>query len=191
MGARQKYTDEFLKSKTFGHLTFISRTPSTKIGKWYSSQCKWKCICGNEVFITPFTVVSGRNKSCGCHQHNHRNKINNNNWKGCEDISGHDWGIILRGAKKRKLEVTVTLQDAWELFIKQNRRCALTGDPLNFDSSWRKNDGNASLDRIDSTKGYIQGNIQWVNKKINMMKNCYSQDEFISLCKKVVTHNNA
>lgn len=189
MGAHRKYTDEFLKSKIFGHLTFLSREPSKKFVKWYSSQCRWKCACGNEVSFSPFTVVSGRTKSCGCQRWNLGKS--NNNWRGCEEIPGQDWSTILRGAKKRKLEVTVTIQDIWELFLKQNRKCALTGEPLNFDSSWRKNDGNASLDRINSSKGYITGNIQWVNKKINMMKNCYSQDEFISMCKKVVMHNNA
>jgi hypothetical protein len=45
-----------------------------------------------------------------------------------------------------------------------------------------------SVDRIDSLRGYVEGNVQWVHKKINIMKNVYSQEEFIILCKQVVKH---
>jgi len=36
--------------------------------------------------------------------------------------------------------------------------------------------------------GYIKGNVQWVLKDINMMKQQYSQSRFIELCK-MVTKN--
>jgi len=48
----------------------------------------------------------------------------------------------------------------------------------------------ASLDRIDSSKGYVKGNLQWVHKDINMMKNHYNQKYFIEICKKVATNAN-
>ena len=44
---------------------------------------------------------------------------------------------------------------------------------------------NASLDRIDSSKGYVEGNLQWVLSEVNMMKQQYSQDRFIEICKAV------
>jgi hypothetical protein len=43
----------------------------------------------------------------------------------------------------------------------------------------------ASLDRIDSNKDYVEGNIQWVHKHLNLMKNILSQEYFINLCNKV------
>lgn len=43
----------------------------------------------------------------------------------------------------------------------------------------------ASLDRIDSTKGYTLDNIQWVHKHINVMKMDLDQEYFIKLCKLV------
>jgi hypothetical protein len=49
--------------------------------------------------------------------------------------------------------------------------------------------GTASLDRIDSSKGYEEGNIQWVHKHINFMKRTYSQEYFIDMCKKVADNN--
>ena len=52
------------------------------------------------------------------------------------------------------------------------------------DKSW-----NASLDRIDSSKGYIEGNVQWVHQNINMMKNKFDNQYFIEMCK-LITKNN-
>lgn len=45
------------------------------------------------------------------------------------------------------------------------------------------------LDRIDSSKGYIEGNVQWVHKDVNMMKQNYSQKYFIEMCKKIYETN--
>lgn len=42
-----------------------------------------------------------------------------------------------------------------------------------------------SLDRIDSNKGYIENNIQWVVKEINFMKNNLTEKEFFILCNSV------
>ena len=53
----------------------------------------------------------------------------------------------------------------------------------------RKSDGTASLDRIDSSKGYIEGNIQWVHKDINRMKGDSSDNDFIKLCKIISDFN--
>lgn len=40
----------------------------------------------------------------------------------------------------------------------------------------------ASLDRKDSTKGYVPGNTQWVHLVINDMKSDFSQQEFVDWC---------
>lgn len=44
----------------------------------------------------------------------------------------------------------------------------------------------ASLDRIQNDKGYIEGNVQWVHKDINRMKNIFEQNYFIDICKKII-----
>jgi hypothetical protein len=41
---------------------------------------------------------------------------------------------------------------------------------------------NASLDRIDSSKGYAKDNIQWVHTMVNMSKNRYNQQKFVEMC---------
>ena len=92
------------------------------------------------------------------------------------------------------MEFSITVKYAWELYLKQHKKCALTGQNIYFAPRRKSNPtrtaSNASLDRIDSTKGYISGNVQWVLKKINMMKQGNTQQEFISLCKLVAKYND-
>ncbi len=47
----------------------------------------------------------------------------------------------------------------------------------------------ASLDRIDSSRGYTLDNIQWVHKDLNKMKTNYPNDYFIKMCKYVANNN--
>ena len=47
----------------------------------------------------------------------------------------------------------------------------------------------ASLDRIDSSKGYILGNIQLVHRDVNRIKSDFEQDYFIKICKLISLKN--
>ena len=76
------------------------------------------------------------------------------------------------------------------MFLKQNKKCALSNVELCFGTlADVRNKGCrealASLDRIDSTKGYEIGNVQWIHKKLNIMKQNLSDLDFIEWCKKV------
>jgi hypothetical protein len=44
------------------------------------------------------------------------------------------------------------------------------------------------MDRINNKIGYVEGNIQWVHKHINMMKNSHSEEYFLEICKAVTTN---
>lgn len=150
----------------------------------------WECICDCGSVKTYSTDHLTRKdcpvKSCGCIKYNSGSK--HKDWIGFGDISGTWWSQhVLReiNQKKRKsVEMSLTIEVAWSLFIKQNRKCALSGVHLYFGSRSHKN--TASLDRIDSSKGYTIDNIQWVHKHINFMKRDFDQLYFLSLCQKVV-----
>lgn len=83
---------------------------------------------------------------------------------------------------REKVPVTISIEYAWNLFLEQNRKCALSGQDIFIGD---KQYGTASIDRIDSSRGYEEGNIQWVHKDINFMKRTYSMDYFIEMCKMV------
>lgn len=73
----------------------------------------------------------------------------------------------------------------WELFLKQERKCALSKEEIRFPSNYKDKTGTASLDRIDSNLGYVEGNVQWVHKDVNKMKSDFSEEYFICWCKKI------
>lgn len=82
----------------------------------------------------------------------------------------------------RNLEMTITIEYIWDLFLQQNRKCALSGVDLLLWKYAKDTNANASLDRIDNTKGYIINNIQWIHKTINKMKTDLKQQEFLDFC---------
>lgn len=182
----KKDLNQLINNKTkFGRLFIIKQMPSKNGYRRVLCQCD----CGNETEINLFALFGSMpTKSCGClstEVKKSKTKANNPRWTGYESISGHFFGSIRSGARKRKLVFDITAKDIFNLFIKQDRKCALTGLDLCFRSCYGKWDGNASLDRIDSSKGYVIGNVQWVHKDVNKMKMDFKQDDFIRLCQLV------
>jgi hypothetical protein len=64
----------------------------------------------------------------------------------------------------------------------QGCKCALTGWDITFPATGHPDQSAASIDRIDSSLSYTRGNVQIVERRVNMMKGKYTQDEFIAVC---------
>ena len=109
------------------------------------------------------------------------------------EISGRYWGLVKKNARKRSIEFNITKEEAWEIFLKQNKRCIYTGLKITHSRYLcRKNGkdiyylGTASIDRKDSSLGYVKGNIQWVHKDVNALKSNFKEKYFLKLCKLIV-----
>ncbi len=142
-----------------------------------------RCKCGVVKNVNVSSLNRGRSKSCrGCAVIG-RKKLDKN-------MVPNAYFIKLRfGALRRGIKFSLSKTEITQLLELQNFKCILTGLSIGFKESRRKNDTSsttASLDRIDSDKGYESGNIQWVHKDINKMKQTFSQEYFIELCQKVV-----
>jgi len=82
-------------------------------------------------------------------------------------------------ASLRGIDWDVTFEYLADLLIEQDFKCAFTGwdiDAMNVSKN------TASLDRIDSSIGYVEGNLHWVHKMVNMCKQQYTQEEFTTMC---------
>jgi len=84
----------------------------------------------------------------------------------------------------RILESEITVFDLKEIYNSQNGKCIYTGIELNI-LGFKKSESNASIDRRDSKLGYTKENTQWVYKPLNIMKNNFSEEEFLFVCRKV------
>ena len=90
-------------------------------------------------------------------------------------------------ARKRGQKVGVNREYMTKLLEETNGICALSGLPL---SSIIDHPMRASPDRIDCSKGYVKGNIQWVGSRLNIARNDSTMEQFIAMCKAVVEHNS-
>ena len=107
-----------------------------------------------------------------------------------ENISLTLYKKIEHQASVRGVEFNVTPENLESIF---NGHCYLSGIKIKLGTYSRtkgiQDIGNASLDRIDSNKGYVKDNVAWVYKPINVMKHILSVNDFIELCRKI-THFN-
>ena len=112
-------------------------------------------------------------------------KPSNSGHKGWENGIRVSWfNKIKTGAETRGLEFNLTTKDLSDIWT---GKCALTGWDL---KDLGRVNNEASLDRIDSSKGYIVGNIQFLHKDVNFMKQAFDNDYFISAAK-AITENIA
>jgi hypothetical protein len=95
---------------------------------------------------------------------------------------------ILNGIKQRA-KTNLTLDQLYDLYLRQDKICALTGIKLTHKRGIGIVYTNLSVDRINPKKGYTISNIQLVCRVINLMKSDIKQQQFINLCKKVSGHN--
>ena len=79
-----------------------------------------------------------------------------------------------QSAKKRGIEFTLSLSDLNELSFPIT--CPVLGIPLKWHRGKPEEDS-YSFDRIDSSKGYVPGNIQILSFKANRAKNNLTEDE--------------
>lgn len=110
----------------------------------------------------------------------------NKRWNGYERISGAFWGRIKNNAKSRDINFNISIEDAWNQFVKQDGKCALSGYPLCLDfTNTDYSRKTASLDRIDNNKGYEKDNIQWLHKDVNWIKGRFTTERLLELCRAI------
>jgi hypothetical protein len=165
------------------------------VAKSRNGHIRWecKCSCGRHHEVMSTHLIQGKTTHCGCKV---RQGSTHQQWSGVGNISGNVFDQIRKQAKKAKsrehLEFNLSIDFLWQLFLQQNKKCALSGIDLVFEHSDGKRVNyrrTASLDRIDSSKGYTEDNVQWVHKNLNLMKNRLEQNFFIELCGKVYLFN--
>lgn len=182
IGLKYKYkkgqTEEDIKNK-------INKSKIKIIDEYTGDiQSKFKCPYCNNIFLAlPSHIFSNQIKSCGCLT----DKSNTHLIKGTKEVPKTYFTRLQKGAIDRNLEFNIDINYISKLLIEQDFKCALTGLDIKLGYPARKKENcTASLDRIDSSKGYIKNNVQWVHKDINWMKYNFSMDKFILYCRLII-----
>jgi len=81
-------------------------------------------------------------------------------------------------AKYKGLEFNITLEEIEKMWDAQDGKCFYTGEPM---STCGESSTTLSLDRVDSTLGYIEGNVVLCQWRVNKMKQNMSYKEFVEL----------
>ena len=172
----------------------------TKFGKWRvistdtirrNNLTHWECECecGSVDFVALNNLMNGKSTQC---RHCGAKEVAEKRKKGYGDITGTMWVLIKQKAKNKNIPFNITKIEAWNLFLKQNKKCPLSGEELVFSPNpYNKENETAVLDLINpnSESGYYVENCQWVHKDISNMKRNLSNETFISLCVKVFNTN--
>ncbi len=183
-GCRAKYGRGYvdLTGRTFGELNVLRQ--SEAVSKYRGALWVCRCACGREVEIASNCLTSGNNKTCGDRKTHYTPPV-------VGEIPIEHLSHIRNNATKRNYAYTVEPQYLWDLFLGQERKCALTGVLLRFHqgSAVHRGETTASLDRIDNSLGYVPGNVRWVHKDINKMRAAHDDKTFVAWCQQVVQHN--
>lgn len=149
------------------------------------------CDCGQIIRTRLDRVVRGNPNSCGC-------KSRAYNYVERRNKLGEDYPFYilfkkcLKRAKKTNLEITITASDLKHQYDMQNGKCFYTHQeiilPLSFTSKSSDISNLVSVDRTDSSKGYIVGNIQLTTKTINILKLNYTHEEFLDICHTIASN---
>jgi hypothetical protein len=168
--------------------------------EYYREIVTVKCPKCKNIFERAYRNLLHAKKCKKCsHLENNKKKFKNGH-KTVGDLSGSMVATIKQGAKRRNLEYNITSEFLWDLFLKQDKKCALSGLPLKLSTynmitstgkskHYNKSIVTASLDRKNSNIGYIESNVQWVHKIVNILKGAITDNDFIYFCKKIAKFN--
>jgi hypothetical protein len=91
------------------------------------------------------------------------------------------WDRARQSSKERNLEFNLDVED-----IVIPEYCPLLGIKLTFVFSKETRHSYYSIDRIDSSKGYIKGNVQIISLRANTMKNDATNDELLIFARNII-----
>lgn len=170
--------------------SFQDKIKFKKVGKGVIKSNKYTKICKScgrvQVYSSQSSLANAKKADTICNSCSSRS--NARKGKLYKELVPIGWYAQVQGkAKRRKILFDISLEYIYQLFKKQGEVCALSGIPLFF-GIYHK--GNVSIDRIDSNKPYVEGNIQLVHKEINFSKWSLTQARYIELCKLVAKRHN-
>jgi len=183
-------------NQKIGNWTFLKRDDESKYsGKWFVL-----CICGKVYSRAIYKIIDGQSKSCGCTRSDLM-------LRGEGDVSySLLYRRLINNAKTRGIFVSITKEQHKEIISKNCYYCGV--NPPKFNAYYRISDGNIRIskenwynkkyiekawiyangvDRLNSLEDYTLENSVSCCIQCNIMKNDYSQKEFLEGVERIYT----
>lgn len=171
--------------KTFGRLFVESFLGMTGDGyRWYGCAC----VCGVKCAVRSRELIRGHTKSCGCLQLETVRESAGKNKKPFGHASRNELlSSYIKSARDRSIEWAIEPEQFFSIVSSDCAYCGIRPD------SYRKpntqvNGGfwYSGIDRIDNSRGYVQGNIIACCWTCNRAKATMTLNEFASWMKRLV-----
>lgn len=132
----------------------------------------WNCVCdcGNEVVVSSKNLQRGSKKCCGCSSIKIIRQRKPDNYKRARVV----WEYCKSNALRKNRDFFLSVEEVLEI----------TSLPCRYCGETKK----IGIDRVDSGKGYIQGNCSPCCKLCNWLKSNYPLKEFFAKIKKMHKH---
>lgn len=161
-----------LINKQFGDFKVIKKTHI-----FDRQHLNWECECKNGHKRIIRKEIIDKNNNLICQQ---CKKINEIPQKNLDYVIKY---MVDKNKLNKYLDVNLTSEYLIKLIEKQEYKCKLSKiDIILREGVSQINTPTASLDRIDSSKGYEVGNLQWLHKDINVMKWHFPLNRFVYYC---------
>jgi len=159
-----------LKGQKFGRLTVLSRAETkNKRTRWLC-----KCDCGNlkEVLAYNLSCKNPKKniKSCGCLFNEYIKTLSDE--ASPKRIANRMLWNSKKRAKEKGFEFNISIDD-----ISIPDRCPFLDIPM-YVKGKKQTQNSPSLDRIDSSKGYVRGNVMVISMMANTMKHVATFEQF-------------
>lgn len=145
-----------------------------------------KCpLCNNETEGSLSNIK--RQKSCGCN----KAEIARQNGRSKSTEKTYTNSILRaykHSAKKRKIDFQLVSEDIEDLIKKPCTYCGSLPEEKKLKYIRGKQYARNGIDRIDSSIGYVKGNLTPCCNTCNIMKNILSTEEFKTHIKKIYEH---
>jgi len=94
----------------------------------------------------------------------------------------------LNNSNKHRPPSNLTKQDLKDMWDGQQGKCSVTGMHMTYAPRRMKNSTglNASIDRIDQSKGYEKGNVRLVCYRVNLMRHAGEDVDLLWWCKQII-----
>ena len=159
----------------------------------------WRCLCdcGKESLVRAGSLKSGATSSCGCLGLERKREVYQK-WRKEPGVStlSVSFASYKHCAKKRELDFFLTKEDFTTLVLQTCHYCGSA--PNNFKKLYKKGlspEGELrshlfvnGIDRIDSTKGYVLGNVVPCCRTCNVAKHDLPFDKFATWVSMLISH---